>query len=70
MLYYAGVSYYDFSVSVSDDGIHWSEASPLKMREGLCYRWQYGVNAQTVDGKVVYADSAPQNIKWFTGALS
>ena len=67
VLYYAGVSYYDFSVSVSDDGIHWSEASPLKMREGRCYRWQYGVNAQTVDGKVVYADSAPQNIKWFTG---
>lgn len=67
LLYYAGVSYYDFSVSVSDDGVNWSEETPLQMREGLCYRWLYAVNAQTVDGKVAYADAAPQNIKWFTG---
>lgn len=64
LLYYAGVSYNNFSVSVSDDGVNWSEAHPMEMKEGLCYRWLYGMQ-QTAAG--TFADSRPQNVLWLTG---
>ncbi|MEA4927051.1 MAG: phospholipid carrier-dependent glycosyltransferase [Candidatus Limiplasma sp.] len=68
LLYYAGVSYNNFSVSVSDDGQTWSEAYPCEMREGLCYRWNYAITS--VDqgaGSVRFDDSNPDNILWLTG---
>jgi predicted membrane-bound dolichyl-phosphate-mannose-protein mannosyltransferase/Gpi18-like mannosyltransferase len=68
LLYYAGVSYADFSVSVSDDGVTWSKDYPCEMREGLCYRWNYAVTAQDLGaGAVDYDDNNPDNILWLTG---
>lgn len=68
LLYYAGVSYSDFSVSVSEDGTHWSDPYPCEMREGLCYRWNYAVTTTDLgDGAVNYNDNNPENIQWFTG---
>lgn len=67
ILYYAGVSYNDFSVAVSEDGENWSDAYPCQMREGLCYRWVYAVNAETVGGETSYSSESPDTIHWFTG---
>lgn len=67
VLYYAGVSYNDFSISVSDDGLNWSEAYPCEMREGLCYRWNYALNATTSDGITTYPSSNPSNVRWMQG---
>ncbi len=67
-LYYAGVSNYDFSVSVSDDGVNWSESYPCQMREGLCYRWNYAVKSNTdAEGKVNYASNQPAAVLWLEG---
>lgn len=67
-LYYGGVSNYDFSISVSDDGINWSESYPCQMREGLCYRWNYAVKS-TVDeaGNINYAGNQPAGVLWLEG---
>ncbi len=67
VLYYAGVSYNDFSVSVSEDGNDWSDDYPCQMREGLCYRWVYAVEAETVGGETTYSSESPDTIHWFTG---
>ncbi len=68
LLYYAGVSYSDFSVSVSDDGVTWSDPYPCQMREGLCYRWNYAVTTTDLgDGAVNYNDGSEQNILWLHG---
>ncbi len=68
LLYYAGVSYADFSVSVSDDGVTWSRDYPCEMREGLCYRWNYAVTTTDLgDGAVDYNDNNPGNILWLRG---
>ena len=40
MLYYGYISYDDFMVEVSSDGISWEEY-PAFMREGECFRWRY-----------------------------
>ena len=68
LLYYAGVSYNNFSVSVSDDGENWSETYPCEMREGLCYRWNYAVTS-TDQGQdsIKFDDNNPDNILWLTG---
>lgn len=67
-LYYAGVSNYDFSISVSDDGINWSESYPCQMREGLCYRWNYAVKSNTdAEGKINYASNQPAAVLWLEG---
>lgn len=41
MLYFCGVSRYDFSVAVSDDGESWGEEHWAQMDQGQCYRWKY-----------------------------
>ena len=51
VLYYAGVSYYDFSLSVSEDGENWSDPYACEMREGLCYRWVYAVQTIQNEGQ-------------------
>ena len=68
LLYYAGVSYHNFSVSVSEDGEHWSDATICRMREGLCYRWLYATKALTddINSESFAADSA-YNVVWFSG---
>ncbi len=67
-LYYAGVSYADFSISVSEDGNDWSEPYPCQMREGLCYRWNYAIISTSLgEGAVQYSDNNLDNILWLTG---
>lgn len=41
MLYFAQVSYSDFSVAVSEDGELWSEEYWAQMDQGQCFRWMY-----------------------------
>ena len=67
LLYYAGVSYNDFSVSTSDDGVTWSAETPCRMREGLCYRWLYALQSTQSDGEVAYLSDSPTSVVWFTG---
>ncbi len=68
LLYYAGVSYSDFSISVSDDGENWSNAYPCELREGMCYRWNYAVTSVTNGaGDTTYYDNNPDNVLWLTG---
>ncbi|HPS80934.1 MAG TPA: hypothetical protein PLP25_03615, partial [Candidatus Limiplasma sp.] len=67
-LYYAGVSYNNFSISVSSDGVNWSDAYPCEMREGLCYRWNYAITSvDQGEGSVKFNDNNPDNILWLTG---
>lgn len=61
VLYYAGVSHNDFSISVSEDGTAWSQAYPCEMREGLCYRWLYAVTSTETNGSVSYANQESAN---------
>ncbi len=41
MLYFAQVSYSDFSVAVSPDGVTWSDEYWAQMAQGQCFRWMY-----------------------------
>jgi len=67
VLYYAGVSYHDFRIAVSDDCVNWSESYPCEMREGLCYRWNYALKATTSGEKVTYPSSNSSNVLWLNG---
>ena len=62
--YYAGVSYHDFSIAVSEDGITWSDSYPCQLNEGMCYRWNY---ALTSDGSAQYGNNDPSGILWKNG---
>ena len=63
LMYYGGVSYNDFAISVSEDGVQWSDPVPCQMREGLCYRWLYAVRP-TESG---FTDQKPQNVLHLNG---
>ncbi|NLV59570.1 MAG: phospholipid carrier-dependent glycosyltransferase [Clostridiales bacterium] len=65
LVYYAGVSYENFSVAVSEDGVVWSQEYPCEMRQGLCYRWQYAIRMKE-DGSG-FLEDYPQNILWLNG---
>ncbi len=67
VLYYAGVSYNSFSIAVSEDGTNWSDDFPCEMREGLCYRWNYALQSETVDGEAQYAANDPSGVLWLKG---
>ena len=67
VMYYAGVSYNDFSIAVSKDGVNWSEDYPCEMREGLCYRWNYALKTSSSNGEVSYPSSNPSNVLWLEG---
>jgi len=68
LFYYAGVSYHNFSVSVSEDGETWSDNTICRMREGLCYRWLYATRALVQDiNTESFASDSESSIVWFTG---
>lgn len=67
LLYYGGVNYDDFTIAESEDGVNWSEDIPCEMREGVCYRWLYVIDARTVTGEVNYDLRAPETTHYFTG---
>ncbi len=68
VLYYAGVSNYNFSISVSEDGENWTENYPCEMREGLCYRWNYALKSSTSsDGQITFAGNRPEGVLWMKG---
>lgn len=50
MLYFAQVSYDDFSIAVSDDSESWSREHWAEMAQGQCFRWKY-VTAYSMDGE-------------------
>lgn len=55
MLYFAQVSYNDFTVEVSDDGMVWSEKYWAEMAQGDCFRWMYLTTYTTdANGKRTY----------------
>lgn len=66
-MYYAGVSYNPFSIAVSDDGESWSVDYPCDMKEGLCFRWNYALQSQTLDGIPRYASEDPSGVLWLSG---
>lgn len=65
--YYAGVSYNNFSIAVSEDGVNWSQNYPCEMREGLCYRWVYAVASSESNGNVTFESQYPHSVLWLTG---
>ncbi len=46
MLYYTGVSYRNFKVETSDDGVNWSDPVWAEVKEGQCYQWLYLVPSE------------------------
>ena len=51
MLYFARVSRYDFSVSVSDDGETWREETWAQMDQGQCWKWKYVTDSTMAGGR-------------------
>ncbi len=67
-MYYAGVSYNPFSISVSEDGQTWSDSYPCSMNAGLCYRWNYALEShRNDDGTVQYAGESPSSVLRLNG---
>ena len=59
MLYFAQVSYNDFSVAVSSDGQSWSEEYWAQMAQGQCFRWKYLVPSwMSSDGERSYGSAS------------
>ncbi len=65
--YFGEVNYGNFSVSVSDDGIVWSEPIPCDMREALCFRWVYANASTTENGVTTFRTESPDSVLWLTG---
>ena len=62
MLYFAQPSYYNFGISVKDDGNAvldegWSAEYPAQMAEGMCYSWQYLDPSYTSGGKETFVNA-------------
>ena len=53
-LYYCQVSYYNFSVQVSEDGEVWSDPYPAQMDQGECFRWKYLMPSYTSQGDIQF----------------
>ena len=68
ILYFAQVSRKDFSFSVSNDGVSWSEEEWAQMDQGQCWKWKYvTVSYENQDGERTYYNSDEGNIIRFTG---
>ncbi len=64
MLYFARVSRYDFSVSVSSDGENWEEETWAQMDQGQCWKWKYVTDSTiAADGSRSYGSAR----HWFSG---
>ena len=64
VLYFARVSRYDFSISVSPDRESWEDETWAQMDQGQCWKWKYITDSvQDASGKRTY--SAGRH--WFTG---
>lgn len=59
MLYFAQVSYDDFSIAVSEDGESWSDEHWAEMAQGQCFRWKYVANYTESTAKRVYSSNSP-----------
>ncbi len=64
MLYFARVSRYDFSVSVSSDGVNWSDETWAEMAQGQCWKWKYVTESYDSNGTRAYNSAARH---WFGG---
>ena len=64
MLYFAQVSYDDFTVAVSEDGETWTEEHWAEMAQGQCFRWKYVSNYTHSNGTRYYNSQSPTR---FTG---
>lgn len=70
MLYFAQVSYNNFSVAVLDDGndpvsarreenaVIWSAEYPAQMAEGMCFSWQYLDPSYLSNGKETFVNAS------------
>ena len=68
ILYFARVSYDDFSVSVSEDGLNWEEEIWAQMKEGQCWTWKYvTASYETEDGERKFTNPYEWNIVRFSG---
>ncbi len=68
MLYFAQVSYSDFSVAVSDDLHQWSPEVPADMNQGQCWKWKYVTESYQDDtGKRSYWNADMEHVVRFSG---
>ena len=68
ILYFAQVSRYDFSFSVSNDGIRWSDETWAQMDQGQCWKWKYVTDSVPGgNGNRVYYNSDMNHIVYFHG---
>ena len=65
IVYFAQVSYSDFSVAVSNDAVHWSDEYWCEMAQGQCFRWKYATEySEYSDGTRGYRSGTKHS---FTG---
>ena len=68
ILYFAQVSRYDFSFSVSDDGVTWDEETWAQMDQGQCWKWKYVTESyENGNGEHTFYNSDENHIVRFTG---
>ena len=68
ILYFAQVSYNDFTFEVSEDGEHWGTETWAEMREGQCWKWKYVLNSYSDDSEErKYTSTYESNIIRFSG---
>lgn len=59
MLYFAQVSYSDFSIAISEDGESWSLEHWAQMDQGQCFRWKYVSSYNEYNETRTYNSSIP-----------
>ena len=61
MLYFAQVSYDDFTIAISKDGETWTHEIHAEMAQGQCFRWKY-----VTPWSWVWNESLGQNVRSYT----
>ena len=67
MLYFSQVSRNDFSVSVSNDSVNWSDDYWAQMNQSECWKWKYLNTSWEDDGERVYASGTEDSIVRLSG---
>ena len=68
ILYFAGVSHHNFSVSVSDNGENWAEETWAQMNEWQCWKWKYiTVSYESEQSARSFSNPNQSNIVRFSG---